>query len=664
MTSKSTNQPTVQIARNLNINNELCPTSTPITETTAKLEVSPESLREEPSGTFFGLVQNHAMMLGSSDSKGAVGKVSDALNPNFLILTTSGGIRDANGNAVALGAHTGHWELNDLAMVVAKRLKEQGALPFALHASDLCDGRIQGTTGMMCSLASRWTLYNMFLMQIEGIPQRKGIIGIGTCDKGFPAITMALARAADRYKEMPLIAIPGGVTLPVKDGWDAGKVQAVPALFSAGKLTLKEAQEVGCRACGSPGGGCQFLGTAATAQVVGEALGLTVSHAALAPSGSGVWRAMAEDSATAIYGMYQNKISGRAILTDKSVKNSIVVHAAFGGSTNLLLHIPAYARLAGLACPTRSDFDNASKSVPRLVDCLPNGDHPTIRVYLAGGVPEVMLHLRDLGLLELDCMTVHGVELGFVLEEWEKSERRLKFKDHLFTQDGVSPDDVIMSPKIARERGMSGTVVFPEGNIAPLGSVVKATAIDSSLLDSKGVYKKVGKARTFLSEQTAIKAFKSNQIHPDEVVIVMCRGPIGAGMPETYEITSTIKHVPQYKNVPLLTDARFSGVSTGPCVGHISPEALSPNSPLGKVRDGDTIEMIIDTVALEGSINVVGENGNYVSKEFGDKLLNHRVSREDLAPDPDMLDEVYAWAVDQDKAGGIWRGAIPDYRKR
>src|SRR5439155_3566900 len=273
-----------------------------------------------------------------------------------------------------------------------------------------------------------------------------------------PAMMMALAAMRD----LPCVLVPGGVTLPPKDGEDAGRVQSLGARFAQGEVTLERAAELGCRACGTPGGGCQFLGTAATSQVVGEALGLSLPHSALAPSGQPIWLDMATRSARAMAALRSRGLKGRDIVTDASVRNAMAVHAAFGGSTNLLLHIPAIAHSAGLARPGVADWIAINKRVPRLVDVLPNGPsyHPTVRLFLAGGVPEVMLHLRALGLLHLDALTVTGKTLGDNLDEWEHSERRQRLRERLREQDGVDSDDVILSPDRARQRGLTSTVTF------------------------------------------------------------------------------------------------------------------------------------------------------------------------------------------------------------
>src|SRR6185295_1752682 len=276
-----------------------------------------------------------------------------------------------------------------------------------------------------------------------------------TCDKGLPAMMMALAGARD----LPCVVVPGGVTLPPAHGEDAGTIQTIGARFAHGLISLQDAADLGCRACATPGGGCQFLGTAATAQVVSEALGISLPHTALAPSGQPVWTDIAIRSARAICELEQRGLAMRDILTPASIRNAMSVHAAFGGSTNLLLHVPAIAHAAGLKRPTVQDWIEVNRRVPRLVSVLPNGPvhHPTVRVFLAGGVPEVMLHLRKLGLLALDVMTAGGKTLGTVLDDWEKSERRAKFRAILKEQDGVEADDVILPPDAAKARGLTST---------------------------------------------------------------------------------------------------------------------------------------------------------------------------------------------------------------
>jgi putative YjhG/YagF family dehydratase len=468
---------------------------------------------------------------------------------------------------------------------------------------------------------------------------------------------MALASSGS----LPSVLVPGGVTLLPDEGEDAGRVQTIGARFTQGEITQEYAAEVGCRACASPGGGCQFLGTAATSQVVGEALGLSLPHTALAPSGQPLWQEAAARSARSLLRLTQLGIGTRDIITDAAIRNAMILHAAFGGSTNLLLHVPAIAHAAGLRRPTRDDWHSANCEVPRLVDALPNGprNFATVQVFLAGGVPEVMLHLRRAGLLDTSVMTASGDTLAHSLDWWEQSERRRALKQRLRNVDGVDADDVILSPDRARSRGLTATVCFPVGNLAPDGSVIKSTSIDPSLIDADNSYRHEGPAKVFVSEAAAIAAIKRGEIGHGDVLVLICGGPLGAGMQEIYQITSALKALPFCKHVALLTDARFSGVSTGACLGHISPEALA-NGPIGRVRNGDWIEIAIDRNALHGTVNLIGQGDERFTQEEGVRRLAARSPRADLAPHPALPDDTRLWAALVQASGGVWGGCVYD----
>ena len=617
------------------------------------LPLDEDYLRHAPSGHIFGLTQDAGMGWNPALLR----------RKEFLILSTQGGIRAADGSPVALGYHTGHWEVGLLMQAAAEEFGRLGAIPFAGFVTDPCDGRTQGTPGMMDSLPYRNDAAIVLRRLMRSLPTRAGVMGAATCDKGLPAMLLALAGQRD----LPSILVPGGVTLPPSEGEDAGKVQTLGVRFAQGEITLEEAAELGCRACGSPGGGCQFLGTAATSQVVAEAMGLSLLHSALTPSGQPIWLDMARRSAQALAALEAAGLTTGDILTADALHNAMVVHAAFGGSTNLLLHIPAIAHAAGLRVPTVAEWSRINAAVPRLVDVLPNGPvgHPTVRVFLAGGVPEVMLHLRALGLLRLDALTAHGRPLGELLDLWLASERRRMLRAHLLETDGIDPDDVIMAQARARQRGLTSTVTFPQGNLAPEGAVVKSTAIDPRVLDADGVYRKVGPARVFTSEVAAIAAVKGQgdaPIRPGDIIVLMGRGPLGCGMEETYQITSALKFLPWGKEVALITDARFSGVSTGACIGHVGPEALA-GGPLGRVREGDTIQIIIDTVRLTGSVDLVGHDGAHYSPAEGVAVLAGRTPHPHLAPDPGLPADTRLWAALQQASGGIWRGCVYDVER-
>lgn len=611
-----------------------------------ELPLTEEMLLNEPSGNLFAMTQNVGMGW----------KPEDLGKPEYLILSTQGGLRGEDGEPIALGYHTGHWEIGLLVRMAAETFRAQGAIPFSATVSDPCDGRSQGTTAMFDSLPYRNDASMTMRRLIRSLPTRSGVMGVATCDKGLPATMQALAGTSDS----PAIIVPGGVTLPALDAEDAGQVQTIGARFAHDMISLDYAASMGCRACGSSGGGCQFLGTAATAQVVAEAFGMTLPHSALSPSGEPVWLDMARRSALALLRMSAENIRLKHILTHESLENAMLLHAAFGGSTNLLLHIPAIAHAAGLTPPTVTDWNRINKTTPRLVDALPNGprNHPTVQVFMAGGVPEVMLHLRRMGLLNTNVLTASGEKLDTVLDWWQDSERRQLARQKLASAGQINPDNIIMDADTARKEGLSSTVVFPTGNIAPEGAVIKATAIDPSVVGADNIYHHRGRARVFTSERAAVMAIKGrnvdNPVQANDVVVLIGGGPQGTGMEETYQVTAALKYIPWGKTVPVLTDARFSGVSTGACVGHIGPEALA-GGPIGKVRDGDIIEITVDRNDLSATINLV-ETVDGV--DFTTRPQHHDLQRHPLLPDDTRL-----WAALQQASGGTWAGCVYDVDK-
>ena len=459
----------------------------------------------------------------------------------------------------------------------------------------------------------------------------------------------------------------GGVTLPARDAEDAGQVQSLGARFTHDLISLDYAATMGCRACGSSGGGCQFLGTAATSQVVAEALGLALPHSALAPSGEPVWHELAARSAAALRRLHARRITIARILTDAAIENAMLVHAAFGGSTNLLLHIPAIAAAAGLKTPTVDDWIRVNRATPRLVDALPNGPkgHPTAQVFMAGGVPEVMLHLRRMGLLNERVTTATGETLASTLDWWESSDRRHAARARLASASAVDPDQVIMAPDTARRAGLTSTIVFPRGNLAPQGSVIKATAIDPSLVDEDGVYRHRGPARVFTDERDAIAAVKGTTDRPireGDVIVLIGAGPSGTGMQETAQITTALRYLPWGRHVALITDGRFSGLSTGACIGHVGPEALD-EGPIGRVCDDDVIEIVIDRTALSGSVNLVGTAGQTLDADDCGDLLQSRPRHPGLAPHEHLPADSRLWAALQRASGGTWGGCVYDVNR-
>ena len=579
----------------------------------------------------------------------------------MLILGTHGGIHTADGKTIAVGLHQGHFELDIQMSEAADELKNMGLVPHAAFVTDPCDGRSQGTTGMFDSLPYRNDAAVVMKRIIRSIPTRKAVIGVASCDKGLPAMMMALASMHD----IPTILIPGGATLMPRQGEDLGTVQTIGVRYANGELSFEDAVRVGCSSCASSGGGCQFLGTAGTSQVIAEGLGLALTHSALSPSGEVIWKDLARKSAKAVMAMEKMNITTKDVLTDKSIENAMVIHAAFGGSTNLLLHLPAIAFAAGCRRPTVDDWARINKEVPRLVSVLPMGPvkYPTVDAFLAGGVPEVMLHLRELGLLHEDVMTVTGSTLGENLDWWKDSERRASCRKQLQEIDNLDPDEVIFSPDRAKAKGIGSTVTFPVGNIAPEGAVVKSTAIDPSVISPDHVFRHTAKVKVFTSEKAAIAALKEKgRIQAGDIMVVIGGGPLGTGMEETYQLTSALKNLPFGKHVSLITDARFSGVSTGACFGHVGPEALA-GGPIGKLQDGDIVEIIVDTVKLEGSLNFIGTEDHPLSYEEGAEVLAKRATNSGVRPDEDLPADTRLWAALQDVSGGAWNGAVYDVDK-
>ncbi len=615
-----------------------------------KLPLTDDFLRHAPSGHLFGMTEDAGMGWNAADTN----------LDQYLILSTLGGLRGEDGRPIASGYHTGHWEIGLLVKEAALTLKEQGAFPFAGYCSDPCDGRTQGTEGMYDSLAYRNDAAQVMRRLIRSLPRRKGMMGVATCDKGLPAMMMALAATGD----LPGIIVPGGATLATKDAEDTAKIQSLGARFAHQLIDLDYAAQMGCRSCGSAGGGCHFLGTASSSQVVAESLGMALPHSALSPSGEQVWIDMARRSALALVNLVAQSIPVRDILTQGALENAMLVFAAFGCSTNMLLHIPAVAHAAGLSRPKLEDWTRINKLVPRMVDALPNGPRyfPTVQVFAAGGVPEVMLHLRDMNLLNLDVLTVTGKTLGENLDWWEQSSRRRAVKARLKALDNLEFDEIIMDADAARQAGLTSTMVFPSGNIAPQGSVIKATSIDPTVIDEDNVYRHTSRARVFVSEKEAIKAIKGQSdppIQSGDIIILIGCGPIGTGMEETYQLTSALKYIPWGKHVPVITDARFSGVSTGACIGHVGPEALA-GGPIGKLRDGDMIEMVIDRNTLTGRIQFVGEGDQRYTPEQAANVLKTRSLHPDLKPGDNLPDDTRLWAALQNVSGGTWAGCVYD----
>jgi len=306
------------------------------------LPVTEDLLLNHPSGDLFW---TDAKCRYGLESVGSGGK-------QFLILSTQGGLRAPDGKPIALGYHTGHWEIALLVQAAAEEFRRLGVIPFAAYCSDPCDGRTQGTPGCLTACPTAMMPLWFFGRLIRSLPNRSGVLGVATCDKGLPAMMMALASMHD----LPCVLVPGGVTLPPSNGEDAGTVQTLGARYAHGMISLQEAADLGCRACGSPGGGCQFLAPPQPPKSLAKPWAcrchIPRSRRQASPFGQ-TWPCVQPTLASPRIGA---AIKMRDILTPASIHNAMVLHAAFGGSTNLLLHVPAIAHAAGLRLPTVEDW--------------------------------------------------------------------------------------------------------------------------------------------------------------------------------------------------------------------------------------------------------------------------------------------------------------------
>ena len=651
----------------------------PVTgEETDRLPLTEQDYRKAPSGHLFARSQLVAM--GADPSKTG--------NPEVAIITTQGGFALHDGTPIAYGAHTGNHEIWRQTVAAAKRFSALGVLPRSAYVSDPCDGMTQGTTGMFDSLSWRNDAAVVMGRQIRSFVLADRVMSIGTCDKAIPALLMALAS----HGKYPGIHVNGGVSLPPSQGRNAGTIQAVGTEVSQGILSLDAANREGCMACGIKGlgGGCQFLGTAATNQVIAEALGITLPHTALLPAGQQIWLDTAEQSAEALNALAKSGKTIRDIMTADAFYNAMVVHAAFGGSTNLFLHIPAIMFNLGLERPTVDGWEEVNNDVQRVVSVLPNGPvhHPTIRVFLAGGVPEVMLHLRNAGKIKEDALTVTGEPWGEILDAWEKCDRRGQLREHLKEKDGVDPDDVIMPIEKARSSGITTTICFPKGNIAKEGSFCKSTAIHPAFCEPDGSYRHLGQVKFFTSEQEtmdAIKGIGKRKVEHGDIVVLAGYGPRGACLPELFQVTGALKQTLQNvdllapdtpkddlealraiclkKKITFLTDGRFSGVSTGACIGNISPEAIDERGFFGRLRDGDWVEVIIPAAGGKATLNMIGHKDTASEDRCvakGNDILRKRRIHPDVKPHAEMHPDGRLWGILQAAGGGSWSGCVYD----
>ncbi|SHM25104.1 dihydroxy-acid dehydratase [Caldanaerovirga acetigignens] len=496
-------------------------------------------------------------------------------------------------------SHPGSIHLNQLSEQAAIGIWESGARPAHFHVTDICDGWAQGHDGMNYVLASREIMADM--VEIHGsVWPWDGIILISSCDKSIPAHLMAAARL-----NLPAIHVPGGSMRP-------GPRMSNTILGDCsikkkeGKITDEEVRKLQ-RTAAPTCGACQFMGTASTMQCMSEALGMALPGSALAPATMSVIQHIARKSGQAVVNLVKKGIKPSDILTKEAFENAIAIHAAIGGSTNALLHLPAIARELNIEI-SLDVFDKYNRIIPHLAWVQPNGPYPSELFWFAGGIPLVQWYLKDY--LHLDVMTVTGETLRENLNKLKSSgffDQYIGFLDNY----NVSRDEIINPPEKAT---MMGSIAVLFGNLAPKGAVVKYSAVNKEMLIHKGP------ARVFNSEEEACDAVVSNKIKPGDVVIIRYEGFLGSGMPEMLMTTEALALKPELsKTTALVTDGRFSGGTRGPCIGHVSPEAAE-GGPIALVENNDIIEINIP----ERRLNIVGIEGKYLNEEEIIKCLNER----------------------------------------
>ncbi|HYW90457.1 MAG TPA: dihydroxy-acid dehydratase [Chloroflexota bacterium] len=500
--------------------------------------------------------------------------------------------------------HPGTFHFRPLIEEVSNGVFEAGGKPGVFTVSDICDGVAQAHAGMSYSLISRDIMAAMIEIHALGHPH-DGMVLISGNDKSVPAHLLAMARC-----NLPAIHLPGGTQLNAPEYATSDQMWALGAAVQRGEVSadeLERAQAVACPTCGA----CQFMGSASTGQVLSEALGLALPGSSLIPSpltkhlryarlvGKQVLRLIAED------------ITPRRILTREAFENAIVLHAAVGGSTNALLHLPVIANEVGIEL-TLDDFDRIHRRVPVLANAKTTGRYPVEYLWYAGGVPAVMLELRDM--LHLDCLTVTGKTLGENLEDIERSVFFAETRGYLANVNVAQTE--IVRPR-SQPFGPEGGIAVLRGNLAPGGAVVKYFSVPDEM------HVHVGPARVYDNEERATEALLSRQVQPGDVVVIRYEGPRANGMPEMYFATAIIAADPALNTTTaVVTDGRYSGAAKGPAVGHVSPEALD-GGPLALVEDGDLIEIHIP----ERRLAIAGVSGQRLAVEQVERVLAARRAR-------------------------------------
>jgi dihydroxy-acid dehydratase len=500
--------------------------------------------------------------------------------------------------------HPGTFHFRPLIEEVSNGVFEAGGKPGVFYASDICDGVAQAHAGMSYSLVSRDVQAALIEVHALGHPH-DGMVLISGNDKSVPAHLMAIARC-----DLPAIHVPGGTQLNAPNYSTSDLLWGMGAAVERGELPHAELelhQRGACPTCGA----CQFMGSASTGQVLAEALGLALPGSALIPSPLSRHLRLARAAGKQILRLVEADLRPSKILTREAFHNAIVLHAAVGGSTNSLLHLPAIAREAGVDV-TIDDFDRIHRRVPVLANAKTTGRYPVEYLWYAGGVPAVMLEVRDL--LHLDCLTVTGKTLGENLEEIERGT-------FFFETRGYLANVKVEVPEIIRPRsdpfGPEGGVAVLRGNLAPGGAVIKHFSVPREM------HVHTGPARVFDTEDRAVEALLSREVKPGDVVVIRYEGPKANGMPEMYYATAIIAASKELTaTCAVVTDGRYSGAAKGPAVGHVTPEALD-GGPIALVEDGDLIEIHVP----ERRLAVVGTKDGPLAPEAVERLLTERRGR-------------------------------------
>lgn len=505
-------------------------------------------------------------------------------------------------------SHPGSGHLNVLVEEVRKGIAEEGGFGARYYCTDICDGESQGTDGINYSLASREIIANMIEIHANATPFDAGVY-LSSCDKGVPGNLIGLFRV-----NIPSVFVPGGTMNAGPEMLTLEQLGMYSAKFERGEIDEEKLDWAKCNACPSCGA-CSFIGTASTMQIMAEALGLTLPGSALMPATSPDLLAFAREAGRQSVRLTQMEhMRPSDIVTMDSFENAILVHAAISGSTNCLLHIPAIAHELGIEI-TGDTFDRIHRNARYLLDVRPAGRWPAECFYYAGGVPAIMEEIKDY--LHLDVMTVTGKTLGENLKElkengfYEKCDKWLQEFNKRYGVN-VTKEDIIRP--YDKAIGTDGSIAVLRGNLAPEGAVIKHTACP------KEMFKSVLRARPFDSEEECLNAVLKHKVQKGDAVFIRYEGPKGSGMPEMFYTSEAISSDKELgKSIALITDGRFSGASTGPVIGHCSPEAVD-GGPIALVEEGDLIE--IDVMGRK--LNIIGINGERKTMEEIDEILKER----------------------------------------